>query len=216
VKTTFLLACGVIAGPLFIFAFLISGAARADYNPLRHPISSLALGDLGWVQVANFIMTGLLLLAFALGTRRVVRSGPASTWGPILIAGCAIGFLGAGYLPADPLSGYPPGTPDLPLARTIQGVLHDLFSSLFFFGLPAACVVFALRFAGRGERGWAAYSVITAVVFAVAFALSSIAFRQSPTFVDFGGLFQRFTVAVGFSWLTLLGAHLYQEAAATA
>lgn len=41
-----LLACGAIAGPLFVVAFL-EGATCDDYDPLRHPVSSLALGPSG-------------------------------------------------------------------------------------------------------------------------------------------------------------------------
>jgi hypothetical protein len=48
VKTKTLLACGVIAGPLFVLVFVVEGATRADYDPLRHPVSSLALGYWGW------------------------------------------------------------------------------------------------------------------------------------------------------------------------
>ena len=69
------LACGVIAGPLFVVAFLFEGATRANYDPLRHPVSSLALGDYGWVQSANFIFAGLLRLAFSVGLRRALRLG---------------------------------------------------------------------------------------------------------------------------------------------
>ena len=45
INTKTLLVCGVIAGPLFVVAFLVEGATRAHYDPLRHPVSSLALGD---------------------------------------------------------------------------------------------------------------------------------------------------------------------------
>jgi hypothetical protein len=78
-KTRTLLACGVIAGPLFVGAFLLEGATRADYDPLRHPLSSLALGDFGWTQIANFIVAGLLTLAFSIGLRRARRPGKGST-----------------------------------------------------------------------------------------------------------------------------------------
>ena len=78
-KTRTLLACGVIAGPLFVGAFLLEGATRADYDPLRHPLSSLALGDFGWTQIANFIVAGLLTLAFSIGLQRALRPGKGST-----------------------------------------------------------------------------------------------------------------------------------------
>jgi hypothetical protein len=66
-----LLVCGVIAGPLFIVGFLIEGALTPDYDPLRHPVSSLALGPFGWTQTANFMIAGLLTLAFAIGLIRL-------------------------------------------------------------------------------------------------------------------------------------------------
>lgn len=56
--TRALLACGAIACPLFILAFLAEGATRPGYDPLRHPISSLAIGELGWMQAANFLVPG--------------------------------------------------------------------------------------------------------------------------------------------------------------
>ncbi|MGZ3611428.1 MAG: DUF998 domain-containing protein, partial [Ktedonobacteraceae bacterium] len=73
-KTKILLICGVIAGPLFVTTLLIEGVTRANYNPWRHPGSSLALGDFGWVQDINFLVGGLLILAFAIGLRHLLRS----------------------------------------------------------------------------------------------------------------------------------------------
>jgi hypothetical protein len=70
VKTRTLLVCGVIGGPLFVAIFLIEGVTRAGYDPLRHLFSSLALGDSGWTQIANFVVAGLLTLVFAAGLRR--------------------------------------------------------------------------------------------------------------------------------------------------
>jgi hypothetical membrane protein len=105
VKTKALLACGVIGGPLFIVIFLVEGATRANYEPLRHPVSSLALGDYGWVQVANFIVVGLLTLAFAAGLRHTLRPGKGSTLGPLLVGIWAVGLLGAGVFVTDPVSG---------------------------------------------------------------------------------------------------------------
>jgi hypothetical protein len=81
VKTKVLLVCGAIAGPLFTLAWIVEGATRANYNPLRHPISSRSISDAGWTQVTTFIVTGLLMLAFAFGLRRVPQVRAGSTWG---------------------------------------------------------------------------------------------------------------------------------------
>ncbi len=80
-KTKALLACGAIAGPLFVLVFLVEGATRAGYDPLRHPVSSLALGDHGWTQIANFVVAGLLTLAFAAGLRLALWPARGSMWG---------------------------------------------------------------------------------------------------------------------------------------
>ena len=53
-----LLVCGIVAGPFFFAIFSIAGALRSDYDPLRHPISSLMFGPGGWVQSVNFLLTG--------------------------------------------------------------------------------------------------------------------------------------------------------------
>ncbi|WP_083744693.1 DUF998 domain-containing protein [Microbispora rosea] len=119
------------------------------YRPRRHPISSLAIGDRGWAQTANFFVAGLLSLAFAVG---LWRAGP-SHWGALLVGVWAIGMVTGGIFPTDPVSGFPPGTPDRLEHSTRQGVLHSLFSMVAFVALTAACFVFA----GSGARGWAIY-----------------------------------------------------------
>ncbi|MEU8378399.1 DUF998 domain-containing protein [Streptosporangium sp. NPDC048865] len=201
--------CGAVGGPLFVIAFLIEGATRAGYDPMRHPVSSLALGPSGWTQVANFVVTGLLMLVFAVGLRRdLPASGRRSTWGPLLIGLYAIGLVGAGVFPTDPVSGYPPGSPATG-EQSWQGRLHDLpFSLLVFAALAAACFVFARRFAGWGEPGWAVYSLVSGLVFLVAFVLAGMGFSQTEGFVEFGGLFQRISITVGFCWVSALAVHL--------
>src|SRR5438046_7219224 len=106
--TRWLLGCGVAAGPLFTVVYLVEGARRADYRPRRHPVSALAIGERGWRQVANFFASGLLMLAFAIGVRRVQRAAGDTPWGPRLIGACAAGLMGAGLFRPDPLNGYPP------------------------------------------------------------------------------------------------------------
>ncbi len=209
--TKALLLCGAIACPLFVFVFLIEGATRSGYNPLCHPISSLSIGSLGWIQVANFIITGLLLLAFTIGLRRKLRptiSGVKGTW---LIGLVAIGLIGAGVFTTDPVYGYPEDKPLVLAQYTIHGHLHDLFSIVVFVCLPSACFVFSRRFIARGEQGWAHYSVISGIAMIVAFIVTSIGFKQVSGFVDFAGVFQRLTITIGWIWITLLALHFLQN-----
>lgn len=211
-----LLACGVVAGPLFVATFLVEGALRADYSPMRHPVSSLELGPGGEVQRINFVIVGLLYVAFAAGLLRARRGGAgASRWGSLLIGAHGIGLLGAGVFVTDPVSGYPRGTPDQPAAYTTSGAWHDGLSVLTFLGIPLAAACFGVWFARHAERGWSVYSAVTAVTFLVAFVLASAAFSQSPGLVDRGGLYQRTAIVLGFTWLTLLALRMLRTSRRT-
>lgn len=200
--TRWLLSCGLVAGPLFTLAYLVEGAARGDsYNALRHPVSSLALGKRGWTQVANFLITGGMVVAFGIGASRVHG---VSRWLPRLIEAIGVGLIGAGVCVTDPIGGYPQGTPALPRQRSKFGVLHRLFSSFVFLGMPTAFIIEARR----GPRVWAAYSGATCAAFLGSFIASSAGFAQSAGLSGVGGLFQRLALCTGFAWVTVCAARL--------
>ena len=168
----------MVAGPLFFLVFTVAGLVRPDYDPLRHPVSSLEFGPTGWVQALNFIVTGTLVTLFAWGVRSPVRLLGGGRTVPVLIMAVGLGLVGAGFFDPDPISGYPPGTPPIALHASLHRVLHDLFSTPVFTALPAACIVLARRFAKVRMIGWAVYSAISAALMVIFFVLSSIAFGQ--------------------------------------
>ena len=158
------------AGPTYVLVGVLQALTREGFDARRHALSLLSNGDLGWIQTANFLVSGALVIAGALGVRRALAPGRASTWGPILLALYGVGLIGAGVFPADPGRGFPPGTPETGLAMSTAGVLHFVFGGIGFYALIAACFVFARRFFGLRQRGWAIYSVVSGVGFFVAFA----------------------------------------------
>ncbi len=188
-KPRMLLICGIIAGPLFVITFLIEGATRVNYDPLRQAVSSLALGEFGWMQVANFIITGLLVLAFAIGLRQL--PGSLSSGGVWLIGLVGIGLIGAGLFSPGPL--------------------HELFSSFVFLGLASSCFVFGYRFARSGKRGWAFYSFLSAIAMLTFLVLALMGFSQQPSLVDWAGLFQRLSIITSLTWLTSLAIRQLAE-----
>jgi hypothetical protein len=110
--TRALVTAGVIAGPLFVAVGLVQVLTREGFDLTRHPLSLLSLGDLGWIQIANFIVAGALMLAFAVGTRQSLGDGPGRTWAPVLFALYGVGLVLGGAFTADPALGFPVGTPD--------------------------------------------------------------------------------------------------------
>lgn len=202
-----LLACGVIGSLLNMVVLLTLGATRASYNAWQIPDSSLELGEGGWIQITNYIVTGVLLLGFAVGLRRVLRSGRGSTWGPILLGFVGLSFIGIGVFVTDPALGYPPGASS---AATIHGTLHDVFGQLQFIALSAACFVLARRDAANpAARGWAWYSIATGFLVAA----SDVVFVLTFKLVDGGpaGLISRIGIIVGGTWITLLAIRLMRK-----
>ena len=210
-----LLRCGVAAGPVFVAVFLLEGAVRDGYRPLRHPVSSLALGPRGRIQTANFAVAGTLFLAGAAGLARAgdqVASGRAA---PALVGAAGAGLIGAAVFATDPVSGYPPGTPDALIQPSRTGTTHNLAAVPVFVGLPAAALACGRRSWRAGERRFSLYSAGTAVTMLTTMALAGAGFGQSPRMVSLGGLFQRASIITGCAWLTTLSAQALRQAPST-
>jgi hypothetical protein len=201
-----LLRCGLAAGPVFVAVFLFEGAVREGYWPLRHPVSSLALGPRGWIQAGNFAVAGSLFLAGAAGLARADDPASSSRAAPALIGAAGAGLIGSAVFTTDPVSGYPPGTPDALTRLSRTGAAHNLAAVPVFAGLPAAALVCGWRSSRAGQRGFGRYSAATAVTMLATMALAAAGFGQSPRLVPLGGLFQRASIITGFGWLTALSA----------
>lgn len=174
--TRALLVAGAVATPLFIATTVIQQLTRDGVNAKIQPLSLLSLGDLGWIQITNFVLSGLLALAGAFGIRRSLRGGPAGTWGPILIGWYGLALVYGGVFVTDPAFAFPVGTPagaPGPADWSWHGALHALASPMAGLTVVAAAFVFARRFRKDGNRelAIAAWSAV-----AVYFVLSGIGF----------------------------------------
>ena len=100
-RWTSLAAWAGIVGPiLFTATFLAQEAFRSDeYSPIAETVSALEAGPNGWVQQLNFVVFGLLTIAFAIGLHRGVRQSRAGIVGPALLAVSGVGLLLAAVLP---------------------------------------------------------------------------------------------------------------------
>lgn len=195
-----LLLAGTVAGPLFATVLLAQLAVREGFDLTRHPISMLALGEGGWVQVLNFVAAGVLSLAFAAGVRRMYRGGPGGTWGPALLAIYGTGLVVAGIFTADPGLGFPPGAPDgIPATLTFHGTVHAIAPPVAFSALIAACFVLARRFRVEGAGRWRRASIATGVA---AFVL------VVPVPPDGASLRLAAGILLGMAWVAAVGLRL--------
>jgi hypothetical membrane protein len=200
-----LLGYGVIAGPLYVAVALAQALTRPGFDLSRHAWSLLANGELGWIQVANFIVTGLMTVAAAVGVRRALAAGRARSWAPVLIGAYGVSLVGAGLFRADPAQGFPVGTPE---TTTISwhGMLHLMVGAIGFGCLIAGCLVLASRFAREQRRGLAWFSRIAGAGLLIGFA-GIASGSHGPTTLGFVA-----AVVIVFAWLSTVSVHLYRTA----
>jgi hypothetical membrane protein len=198
-----LLEAGIVGPAVFVAVFLYEDVTRPGYDARRHFVSLLSLGDNGWQQAASFIVTGLLVAAFAVGLRRSWRSGIGSCWAPRFIAIVGLALVLDGFFPTEPEYGFPPGAPEgLPTAITWHGAIHYVAGAVAFVGLAAACLIVAVRAASDGQRRLAMLSAVSPVVMLGVWLLSyAIAAIGGPAV---GGILQRLSIIAGWSWLAFL------------
>jgi hypothetical protein len=85
-----------------------------------------------------------------------------------------------------------------------HGLTHFALAGLGFFCLVGACMVMGSRFARTNEAGWAWYSRITGIVFALSFiALSSGAAAAVVVFTA--------AVVAAWAWLAAVSVKLYRS-----
>ena len=186
--TAALLACGAVAGPLFLVVVFIQDITRRGFSMTIHPPSLLSLGDGGWIQVANFIVCGLLFVAAGAGLRRATRA----TWGPILIACVGAGMVIGGLFSADPGLGFPAGAPaGQPTTMTWHAMLHLTGFGIGYSALVAACFVYARRY-------W--YS-------AIAGGVTALCFVYVMSGLSHGNLIPLWlALVVGWTWISIIPA----------
>jgi hypothetical membrane protein len=157
-----MLLSGAIAGPLFILTVLIQDYTRSGFDPRRHMLSLLSLGRLGWIQVANFVVTGFLNVLYSFGLRRRLEGTKAGAASSLLICVYGLGLILVGIFRTDPADGFPP---DVPAVKppSPHGVVHGLGALVVFVGLSASLVSLSRSLAAMKERACAGYCLASAV-----------------------------------------------------
>ena len=197
--TRAMLACGLVAGPIFVATAIVQVLTRDGFDLRRHPISLLSVGEHGWIQVTNFIVTGVLSILFSIGVARVLTDGRGSRWAPRFLTLFGVGLVIGGMFSADPALGFPAGAPEgYPEHITTHGMVHAFAPPLSFLSLIAAFLVIAGRLTAEGLHRAA---LLTRLAAAVCFILS----------VPIGpGFSIRLFVAValGFAWVAAYAVYL--------
>lgn len=201
--TRSLLGYGVIAGPIYLIVGLAQATTRDGFDLSRHALSLLANGPWGWVQIANFIVCGLMVVAAAAGFARAMRPARGVA---ILLGVYGAGLILSGIFVADPMDGFPPGTPNgAPESATTSGVMHLAAGGVGFLALAAAYVLAGQWFARRGDgplaNGCRAIGILVLVAFVAGAATATSTFGIAALWV---------AVVAGWAWLTIMSIAVYR------
>ncbi len=187
----------MVVGPLYLAAGVLQGLLRDGFSFARHPLSVLANGSLGWIQAANFVISGALVIAAATGLRRVLGHGSRGlTW---CLSGYGAAMSAAAIFTADPVDGFPPGTPlGMPTSVSTTGWLHFVSGAMAFLCLALSGFFGALTFRRRHMASLAALSLVSGLVVFFGF---------------FGGIVLGVigiwaAVVIGWAWLSIVSMTL--------
>lgn len=185
------LTSGTIVAVLFTVTWLIEGAIRPDYNPLKHSISALSLGPGGWVQQVNFVIFGLSLIWMAFAWRIFLKGNVGETWYPIMRGVEGLSVIICGLFNTDPNEGYPKDV--VFVSPTFNGTVHSYIALVSFIVMAIGYFILARRFTRESRwRGWSAYSMITAILTIIFVTVSAVLYIVYDS--DFSGLFERLAV----------------------
>lgn len=197
---TRLLACGMLVGPCYLALGLIQALVRDGFDLARHPLSLLANGPGGWVQTANFVVSGLMVLAAATGFRRAL--GPGSRGVCWSLGAFGASLIAAAVFPADPVDGFPPGTPEgMPASISTPGLVHFIAGTLGFVSLAVSCFFAASAMSRRNAKSLSRLSLACGLIVL-------LGFFAGPLLGPAGIVGIWISVVTGWVWLAVLSFRL--------
>jgi hypothetical protein len=119
-------------------------------------------------------------------------------------------MLVAAVFPADPVDGFPVGTPlGPPTSISTTGLVHFIAGSLGFTSLAVSCFFAARAMSRRKAQLMARLSVLAGLAIVLGFFGGLLIPGLSMGTLGFW-----FAVVVGWAWLAVLSLHLYRVAQA--
>ena len=201
------LAWAGIAGPiLFTVTYMAQEAfRREEYDPVTEVVSALEAGPSGWIQQVNFVVFGVLTMAFAVGLHLGVRPASRGILGPGLLFISGIGLLLAAALP---------------LREDAHGVTYDsgghfVAGLTFFLSTAVGLVVLSRRLARDPRwRGIATYTLVAGCLAVAGFAvMGALVMPDDAPLHDWAGLMQRALIlAIIFPCRIVLSVRLLSTA----
>ena len=199
--TRSLLGWGVVAGPFYLVVAVVHALLKPGFDFSQHALSLLMLTDTGWIQRANLLLTGLMVVAAAVGFARAIHGAPRRLVSALVgVYGAAL--IASGVFAPDPMAGFPVGAEQ---TVSVSGLLHLVFGAVGFLSLGVAATVFARWLRGRGSDRGRALSIAAGLVVIVGFVGGGALGATTA-----GVVLLWIAVLAGFAWLLVASGTAYR------
>jgi hypothetical protein len=180
---------GIVGPILFTITFFVQGLFRLEeYDPVAEVVSALEAGPGGWVQQVNFVVFGLLTIAFAVGLHLGLRPSRWGFIGPSLLVLSGMALVWAAVFPLrEDAAGvtYDPG-------------LHIVGGMTYFLSSALGLIVVSRRLATdprfRHLAGYALGAGITGVALFV--LMGAFVVPEDAPLHEWAGLAQRIVIVI--------------------
>jgi len=189
--------CGIVGPILYAIVVITVGFLRPNYNPITQPMSEL--GEVGGpnsivMNIAGFIMLGLLMVAFAFGLHRGISEGKGSKIGPALIVIAGAGSVAIGIFSYDPSC----------LTICPRIIMHVI--SVMVLGIGMAVAPFAIANRLKHDQRWRGYRFYSLATGVLTVIVGFVFF--SNTIEGWMGLLQRIALGVPLLWIEVMAIKL--------
>jgi hypothetical protein len=201
--TRSLLGWGVVAGVFYLVVGIAQGLFRDGFSFAEHPLSLLMLGDLGWIQRTNLFITGLMVIAAAVGFQRATKPDKRAIKTGIALGIYGLALIGAGVFSPDPVDGFP--EPSSVADATTSGVMHLAFGAIGFIALATTAFFMAGWFRYRNETLAANRARLAGLVILFGFLGGAVLATSTV-----GVILLWIAVLTGWVWLTVTSRRVYR------
>ncbi len=191
---------GVLGPLLFVAVFTLAGLLRPGYSPIHQAISDLGVGPNGWLLDISAVITGLLLIGFAVSVALSLQAVLPPGWRwliAVLFTLHGLGLAIAGIFT------------EAPSTLTIHWLVG---ANVSFFGPVVAFLVIglALRRDARRRR-WGISLLIASLLTLVLIAIMNWVFTPDTPLAPMrlGGLMERVVLIEIEAWYVAFGWWLF-------
>jgi len=132
----FVALCGMTAPVLMLVLWTVASLMRPGYDQLSQYGSELGTGPNAIIMNTNFVITGLLIIAFATGLFAIIRRVRWIQIGSIMLGVFGVGEVAGGFFPCDP------GCPIT--AQSVSQLTHNVEAVIAFVAIALSPFLISL------------------------------------------------------------------------